>query len=105
MVKQRGRKHTTVTQTTQIVIRIIEKQSGIKMIAPGEIAPTRSKSQRITISYTKAGLALSICGTGIQKLAVHTTSPKAATALANLLKLHPHLCGFTITERVRQPGI
>ena len=75
------------------------------MIAPGEIAPTRSKSQRITITYTKAGLALSVCGTGIQKLAVHTTSPQAAAELADVLKSHPTLRDFTISQRTRQPGV
>lgn len=105
MPKPRGRQHTTFTQTARLVARIITKQPGVKMLAPGEIAPTRSKSQRITVTHTKAGLSLTVCGTGIQKLAIHTTSPQAATELVNTLKSHSALRDFRIAERVRRPGI
>ncbi len=105
MVKPRGRQHTTLTETAQKVVRIIQKHPGIKMIAPGEIAPTRSRSQRITITCIKAGLALSVCGNGIQKVAIHTSSPQIATSLADVLKSHPDLQEFTISERVREPGV
>lgn len=105
MVKPRGRQHTTLTQTARLVVRIIERQAGIKMIAPGEIAPARSKSQRITITYTKAGAELNISGTGIQKVAIHTISPEASAALVTALKNSRQLQHYTISERMRAPGM
>ena len=104
MPKPRGRKHTTLTQTAKAVVTLVQKQPGVKMIAPGQIASTRSKSKRITITYTRAGLELNISGTGIQKIAVHTTSAETTQTIADTIKTARSLQDFTISERFRIPG-
>lgn len=105
MPKPRGRRHTTLTETAAMVVKILDRNSGIKMIAPGEIAATRSNVQRITITYTTAGLSLTISGQGTQQLAVHTTQATDATRIVQHLKTHKKLRDFLISERVRKPGI
>lgn len=78
MPKPRGREHTTLTQTAQLVVRELQKVSAIKMIAPGEIKTTkRNKSgkRHITATVTNAGLQLIITGQSVQRVAVHTDTP------------------------------
>jgi hypothetical protein len=75
------------------------------MIAPGEIASKRSNSRRCTISYTAAGLDISVSGQGTQKIAVHTESETAAKQVATLLRTDKRLRHFSFSERERKPGI
>lgn len=105
MPKPRGRSHTTLTDTAAMVVRILDQLPGIKMIAPGEIAATRSNVQRITITHTTAGLSLTISGQGTQKLAVHTTRTTDATYIVQHLQSQKKLRDFIISERTRKPGI
>lgn len=105
MPKPRGRSHTTLTTTAASIVKLIETQSGVKMIAPGEISSARSSVQRLTITFTRAGLSLTISGEGIQRLAVHTTNELTAKNIATTLKQAKKLRGFIISERVRRPGI
>lgn len=105
MLKTRGRSHTTLTETAAMVVRILQQLPDIKMIAPGEIAATRSNVQRITITHTTAGLSLTISGQGTQKIAIHTTSSDAGKYIAESLRDHKKLHDFIISERTRKPGI
>jgi hypothetical protein len=105
MPKPRGRSHTTLTETAQLVVKTINKLPGIKMIAPGEIASTRSNVQRITITHTNAGLSLSISGQGTQRIAVHTDNAVTVKQIVSHLKTAKKLQGFIISERIRKPGI
>ena len=103
-MKQRGRSHTTLTDTAALVVAELEKLPGIKMIAPGIIDGRRNSNKRhITAVYTTAGMELIISGQGVQKVAVHTTTdphPLVAT-LAKSKKLH----AFTWSSRERKPGV
>ena len=105
MAKPRGREHSTLTETADMVVRELEKISGIKMIAPGEIRTnSKSSSHRyVTASYTPGGFELLISGQSAQKVAVHTsTSPKQ---ILLKLKQSKKLADFTFKERERKPGI
>ena len=83
MPQKRGRAHTTLTPTAKKLVRIIEKIDGVKMIAPGEISPSRSKSQRITFTETVAGLKITVSGNGIQRLAIHLKDQKLFKLITN----------------------
>ncbi len=94
MTKPRGKEHTTLTETADTVVRELEKISGIKMIAPGEIRTNRrgAGGRFLTITYTKAGFELLISGQSSQKVAVHTIDKKAKATLCELLtELLPNL--------------
>jgi len=105
MPKPRGRSHTTLTETALPVVRVLEQQSGIKMIAPGIIDAKRSGKRFITIVYTTAGFELIISGTGVQKVAVHTVSQAEAKKVIMALRQAKSLKQFSWKERHRQPGI
>lgn len=105
MAKPRGKEHTTLTETAAQVVYELQKISGIKMIAPGEIRTNkRSASGRfVTISYTTAGFELLISGQSSQKVAVHVTkNPKKITAT---LQSSKRLRGFIFKERERKPEV
>jgi len=104
MPKARGKEHTTLTETADLVVRELEKISGIKMIAPGEIRTNkRSAGGRfITVSYTTAGFELLISGQSSQKVAVHT-SAKPSLVISRL-KASKKLREFIFKERDRKPG-
>jgi hypothetical protein len=105
MSKPRGKEHTTLTETADLVVRELEKIPGIKMIAPGEIRTNkRSASGRfVTISYTSAGFELLISGQSSQKVAVHTSAkPKG---IISKLKSSKKLREFIFKERDRKPGV
>ncbi len=103
MAKARGTTHTSLTETAQEVVRVLERLEGIKMIAPGIIYAKRSGKRHVTASYTNAGMELLISGQGVQKVAVHTTQdPKI---LFNLLKTQKKLQNFSFHERERKPGM
>lgn len=104
MPKPRGREHSTLTETADLVVRELHKIPGIKMIAPGEIRTnSRSAGGRfITVSYTTAGLELLISGQSSQKVSVHTT--KSSQTIVNKLKFSKKLREFEFKERDRKPG-
>lgn len=105
MPKPRGKEHTSLTETADVVVRELEKIPGIKMIAPGEIrTSSRAASGRfVTVVYTTAGFELLISGQSAQKVAVHTDEP--ARAIIAVLKQTKKLREFTFKERERKPGI
>lgn len=104
MARKRGSSHTTLTETADQVVRVLEKQSGIKMIAPGIIDAKRNGLRYITAVYTTAGFELIISGTGVQKVAVHLVEPHGAPALIAILKKHKSLQQFSWNERDKKPG-
>lgn len=105
MTKPRGKEHTTLTETADTVVRELEKISGIKMIAPGEIRTNRrgAGGRFLTITYTKAGFELLISGQSSQKVAVHTKTSSKKIILE--LKTCKKLREFEFKERERKPGV
>ena len=105
MPKQRGREHTTLTETAALVVRELYKVPGIKMIAPGEIKTTsrRKGGKRfITIVATPSGCELIITGQSVQNIAVHGSDP---TTILHLLKQTKTLREFQFAQRSRTPGV
>lgn len=105
MPKPRGKEHSTLTETSALVAKVVSKIPDIKMIAPGEIKTTsRSKSGKrfITIVYTTAGCELIITGQSVQKIAIHTKNPKN---ILPVLQNTKNLKDFTFKERNKKPGV
>tara|TARA_B100001989_G_C24507489_1_gene448498 strand:+ start:818 stop:1129 length:312 start_codon:yes stop_codon:yes gene_type:complete len=103
MAKQRGRNHTTLTETSKEVVKVLKKIPSIKMIAPGIIDPKNSGSKRhVTIVYTNAGCELIITGQGAQNVAVHTDDPMIIKKVLTDAKNLKH---FSIKERERRPDV
>lgn len=102
MPKPRGRNHTTLTQTSALVVSRLEKMPGIKMIAPGKITTSsknRTGSRHGTIVHTKAGCELIISGQGTQKIAVHLVTATLMPNLIQTLKKEKTLAAFHWHER------
>jgi len=104
MARKRGSSHTTLTETADQVVRVLEKQLGIKMIAPGIIDAKRNGLRYITAVYTTAGFELIISGTGVQKVAVHVVEPLKSRNIISSLKKHKSLQLFSWNEREKKPG-
>lgn len=106
MAKQRGKEHTTLTETAQEVVRVLQGIAGVKMIAPGEIKTNSRKgagARFVTAVYTTAGMELIISGQSVQKVAVHTDrDPKN---IFKELQEHKKLKHFSFKQRDRKPGI
>ena len=104
-MKQRGREHSSLTETAEAVVYELKKIPGIKMIAPGEIRSNkRSASKRyVTANYTVAGFELLISGQSTQKVAVHTD--RDPREVFSELKQMKRLAHITFKERERKPGI
>ena len=104
MAKERGREHTTLTETAYEVVSVLQRITGIKMIAPGVIkSNARGAGERyITAVYTTAGMELIVSGQSVQKISVHTPNPKAVFLA---LQKDKKLRNFTFQERERRPGI
>lgn len=105
MARKRGSSHTTLTETADLVVRELEKLSGIKMIAPGIIDAKRSGKRHITAIYTSGGMTLLISGTGVQKVAIHLTDPATAPRIIVALKKTKKLTLFEWNERDKKPGL
>lgn len=106
MAKNRGKEHTTLTETAQTVVDVLHLLPGIKMIAPGIInqnARGSAGNRFVTIVRTRPGLELIITGQGVQKVAVHTE--KDAKTIIEGLKSAKKLRNFEFKERERKPGI
>jgi hypothetical protein len=106
MAKQRGKEHTTLTETAEEVVAILRLQSGVKMIAPGIINTNGRKSggRFVTIVYTSGGFELIISGQSVQKVAVHTEAG-ATEAIVEALKTSKRLKHFEFKEREKMPGV
>lgn len=104
MPKPRGREHTSLTETAQIVVRELQKLPNIKMIAPGEIRTTSNKGSGkrfVTCVFTSAGMELLISGQSVQKVAIHTDVPQA---IFSELIASKKLKAFTVKKRERKPA-
>lgn len=106
MTNLRGGTHTTLTETAELVVEVLEKVPGVTLISPGIITKSQSRSglRRVTGVFTNAGMELIISGQGIQKVAVHC-NPDIAPHIFNSLSLHKKLSAFTFKTRARKPGI
>lgn len=107
MTKQRGKEHTTLTETAKEVVSVLKGLPGVKMIAPGIIKTNSRKgagSRFVTIVRTRPGLELIITGQGVQKVAIHTQE-NDTKAIVEALKSSKRLKAFSFKERVRKPGI
>lgn len=105
MPKPRGKKHTTLTETAALVLKVVSKIPSIKMIAPGEIKTTsRNKSGKryVTVVYTSAGCELIITGQSVQKIAVHMENSRE---ILSILKSDKILKDFSFKERYKKPGV
>ena len=105
MAKNRGKEHTTLTETAEEVVSVIKGQTGVKMIAPGIINKNGRKSggRFVTIVYTSGGFELIISGQSVQKVAIHAEKANVK-AIIETLKTHKRLKQFEFKERERKPG-
>lgn len=104
MPKPRGREHTSLTETAQEVVEVLERLNGIKMIAPGVIDARRSGPRYVTAVETAAGMELIVSGQGVQKIAIHLTVNRDFQTLFEELRNHKRLSHFTFKQRERFPG-
>ncbi len=105
MSKRRG-KHTTLTETAELVVQVLEKIPGVTLIAPGIITQNKGNGslRRLTANFTNAGFELLITGQGAQKIAVHCPG-EIASEIFTTLRNHKKLSAFQIATRERKPGI
>lgn len=102
MAKQRGREHTTLTETAALVAYVLKKCPNIKMIAPGEIKTSRKRTagkRHLTITVTNAGLRLIVTGQSVQHVAVHTDEPQV---VIEYLKTAKSLRDFAVSVRKQE---
>ncbi len=106
MKAKRGGTHTTLTETADEVVAVLETLPQVKRISPGIInqSSRRTGARRVIAVFTNAGLELGITGQGSQKVAVHA-APEDAAIIYRLLTTHKRLAGFTFSSRDRKPGI
>ena len=102
----RGGTHTTLTETANLVVTVLEKIPGVSLISPGIISRSSSKGGKrfVTAVFTNAGMELIISGQGVQKVAVHC-SPKDTTRIYSELTTHKKLSAFTFSTRDKKPGV
>jgi hypothetical protein len=107
MAKQlRGGTHTTLTETSSLIVSVLERIPGVNMISPGIITKSRSRSGKryVTAVFTNAGMELIISGQSIQKVAVHC-APPLAPHIFEALSTHKRIAGIECKTRERRPGI
>jgi hypothetical protein len=106
MKNLRGGTHTTLTETSELVVGVLGKIPGVTMISPGIITKRKSGSGKryVTAVFTTAGMELLISGQSIQKVAVHC-NPDLAPHIFTALSLHKKLALITFKSRERKPGI
>lgn len=113
-MKQRGREHTTLTETAMLVVRELQKLSAtfpLKMIAAGVIergARGRSGQRFITMVLTDAGFELIVTGQSVQKVAVHVegdalSAAKISKEIFAALQTTKPLRDFDFKLRERRP--
>lgn len=106
MKNLRGGTHTTLTETAEIIVGILEIIPGVAMISPGIITQGKNRSgeRRVTACFTNAGMELIISGQGIQKVAVHC-NPDLAPHIFSALAGHKKLDGMKFKSREKKPGV
>ena len=106
MANLRGGTHTTLTETAETVVQVLEKIPGVTLVSPGIITKrsSRGTKRHITGVFTNAGMELIISGQGVQKVAAHC-NPEIAPHIFNSLALHKKLSQFTFKTRERKPGV
>jgi hypothetical protein len=102
----RGGTHTTLTETAELVVSVLEKIAGVTMISPGIITQNKGKGgkRHITVSFTNAGMGLIISGQGVQKVAAHC-DPKETSRIYIELTKSKKLSAFTFKTRDKKPGV
>jgi hypothetical protein len=102
----RGGTHTTLTETAELVVTVLEKIEGVTLISPGIITKNSSRGgkRHVTAVYTNAGMELIITGQGVQKIAVHCKSIDT-TPIYKSLQSHKKLSLFSFKTRDKKPGI
>ncbi len=106
MKSVRGGTHTTLTETAEQVVSVLEKIAGVTMISPGIISKNGSRggTRYLTAVFTTAGMELIISGQGVQKVAVHC-NPKDTGRIYTELMSHKKLSAFTGKTRNKKPGV
>lgn len=106
MKRIRGGTHSTLTETAEVVVSVLEKIPGVTLVSPGIITQSKNQSgtRRVTAVFTNAGMELLIAGQGIQKVAVHC-NPDLAPHIFDALSTQKKLALFTFKSRERRPGI
>lgn len=106
MTNIRGGTHTTLTETAETVVKILEVIPGVTLVSPGIITKSggRSGKRYVTAVFTVAGMELIISGQSVQKVAVHC-NPDLAPHIFNTLSLHKKLADFDFKTREKKPGI
>lgn len=107
MAKNRGKEHTTLTETAEMVVSVLKLMPQIKMIAPGMItvgARGKAGKRFVTVVHMRSGAELIITGQSVQKVAVHADEETIAR-MVETLKTSKKLRNFEIKERERKPGI
>ena len=106
MAKNRGKTHTTLTETALEVVRVLRTIPDINMIAPGIIKTnTKTSGKRfVTGVFTTAGLELIISGQSVQKVAVHCQESKTFQIFKTLTE-HKKLSHIEFKKRERKPGV
>lgn len=99
----RGGTHTTLTETAEQVVKIIETIPGVTLVSPGIIKKNNSGKRYITGVFIAAGMELIISGQSVQKVAVHC-NPDLAPHIFHSLTLHKKLVGFEFKTREKKPG-
>ncbi len=101
-----GGTHTTLTETAEEIVRVLEKIPEVTLISPGIISKDRSRggTRIVTAVFTTAGMELLISGQGIQKVAVHC-NPDSAQYIFSTLSAHKKLPNFIFKTRERKPGM
>ncbi len=102
----RGGTHTTLTETAEEVVRVLEKIPEVTKISPGIISKDRNRGsiRIVTAVFTTAGMELLISGQGVQKVAVHC-SPTSVGDIFSTLSTHKKLSLITFKTRDRKPGV
>jgi len=102
----RGGTHTTLTETAELVVQILEIIPGVTLVSPGIITKSKGRSGKryITGVFTTSGMELIISGQSIQKVAVHCNSD-IAPHIFHTLSLHKKLAGFDFKTREKKPGV
>ena len=98
--------HTTLTETAELVVSILEKIPGITKISPGVITKGNPKGgkRHVTAVFTNAGMELIISGQGVQKVAAHC-DPKETARIYTELTKHKKLTAFSFKTRDKKPGV
>lgn len=106
MTNIRGGTHTTLTETAEGVVQILETIPGVTLVSPGIIKKRRSKNgkRHITGSFTTSGMELIISGQSVQKVAVHCNAD-LAPHIFQILQLHKKLNNYKFRTREKKPGV